>query len=78
MENSYNKVIFNKDYEGCMASIENKFLIQIVKETDEAAMHQIRKYCKEKGITPYIISAEKIDLIIKLGIERYNEIYKEE
>ena len=59
-------------------SIENKYLIQIVKETDDAAMHQIRKYCKEKGIIPYIISAEKIDLIIKLGIERYNEIYKEE
>lgn len=50
-----------------------KTYIAIAKKADEETMKVISKYCKEHNIIPQIIEEEKLELILRLGIEEYNK-----
>ena len=46
-----------------------KIITKIVSKQDEATMKAIEKYCEENNIIPNIIEKEKLDLVLKLGIQ---------
>ncbi len=46
-----------------------KIFTEIISKQDEATMKAIERYCKENNIIPNIIEKEKLDLILKLGIQ---------
>lgn len=54
-------------------SASHKICTQIVKDTDEATLKAIQKYCEEKNIIPNIISEDKLRLVLKLGIAELNK-----
>ena len=68
----------NFKHENNGISFSQEIIVGIARKTDEALILEIEKYCREEGIIPYIIPEEKLKLILELGINRYNQIYKEE
>lgn len=50
--------------------INTKICMAVAKKTDEEVVKLIKKYCEEKGIIPKIIKEEKLDLVLKLGIQQ--------
>ena len=46
-----------------------KIFTKIVSKQDEATMKAIERYCEENNIIPNIIEKEKLDLVLKLGIQ---------
>lgn len=46
-----------------------KIITEIVSKQDEATMKAIERYCEENNIIPNIIEKEKLDLVLKLGIQ---------
>ena len=46
-----------------------KIITEIVSKQDEETMKAIERYCEENNIIPNIIEKEKLDLVLKLGIQ---------
>lgn len=46
-----------------------EIITQIVSKYDEATIKAIERYCQENHIIPNIIEKEKLDLVLKLGIQ---------
>jgi hypothetical protein len=44
-------------------------ITKIVSKQDEATLKAIERYCEENNIIPNIIEKEKLDLVLKLGIQ---------
>ena len=61
---------FNNEY---IYSATQKICMAIAKSLDEETIKMIRKYCEEKGIIPNIIEEEKLELVLKLGIQALKE-----
>lgn len=55
-----NEYIYSATQKVCMA---------IAKSLDKETIKMIRKYCEEKGIIPQIIEEEKLELVLRLGIQ---------
>lgn len=53
-------------------SASHKICTQIAKDTDEATLKAIQRYCEENNIIPNIISADKLELVLRLGIAELN------
>lgn len=46
-----------------------KMITQIVSIQDKETLKAIERYCEENNIIPNIIEKEKLDLVLKLGIQ---------
>ena len=47
--------------------------IAIAEKLDKETFKLIKAYCEEKGIIPNIIEKDKLDLVLRLGIQALNE-----
>ena len=45
----------------------------IVSKQEKVTIEAIEKYCRENGYIPNIIEKEKLDIILKLGINEYEK-----
>lgn len=50
-------------------SCTHKIATYIIKATEEESIKTIKKYCEEKNIIPNIIDEDKLELVLKLGIQ---------
>ena len=64
--------MFDYDGKSCIATYTEKMITKIVSSKDEAALKAIERYCEENNVIPNIIEKEKLDLVLKLGIDEYN------
>lgn len=48
-------------------------ITKIISKQDKATLKAIERYCEENNIIPNIIEKEKLDLVLKLGIDEYNK-----
>lgn len=64
--------MFNFDEENCIASYTEKMITKIVSNKDKETLKAIERYCEENNVIPNIIEKEKLDLVLKLGINEYN------
>lgn len=62
------------DYDGenCITTYTEKMITEIVSNHDKETLKAIERYCEENNIIPNIIEKEKLDLVLKLGIDEYN------
>lgn len=70
--------MFNFDEENCIASYVENMITEIVSKHDKATLKAIEIYCEENNIIPNIIEKEKLDLVLKLGINEYNKRFIKE
>ena len=49
-----------------------KMITEIISKHDKETLKAIERYCEENNIFPNIIEKEKLDLVLKLGIDEYN------
>lgn len=64
--------MFNFNEENSVFSYTEKMITEIVSKHDKATLKAIERYCEENNVTPNIIEKEKLDLVLKLGIDEYN------
>lgn len=64
--------MFDYDKENCVATYTEKMITEIVSKHDEETLKAIERYCNENNIIPNIIEKEKLDLVLRLGINEYN------
>ena len=64
--------MFDYDGKSCIATYTEKMITKIISSKDEATLKAIERYCEENNIIPNIIEKEKLDLVLKLGIDEYN------
>ena len=62
----------NLNEENCIFSYSEKMITEIISKQDKETLKTIERYCKENNIIPNIIEKEKLDLVLKLGIDEYN------
>lgn len=70
--------MFNFDEENCIATYTEKMITKIISSQDEATLKAIERYCEENNVIPNIIEKEKLDLVLKLGIDEYKRKLLEE
>ena len=64
--------MLNLSEENCIFSYTEKMITEIVSKHDKATLKAIERYCEENNVIPNIIEKEKLDLVLKLGIDEYN------
>ena len=69
--------MLNLNEENCIFSYTEKMITEIISKHDKETLKAIERYCKENNIIPNIIEKEKLDLVLKLGIDKYNRIILE-
>ena len=70
--------MFNLDKGNCIVGYTEKMITEIVSKHDKATLEAIERYCKENNIVPNIIEKEKLDLVLRLGINEYNKRFLKE
>ena len=65
--------MFNLNGENCIVSYTEKMITEIISKHDKETLKAIERYCEENNIIPNIIEKEKLDLVLKLGINEYNK-----
>ena len=63
--------MFNYDGKSCIATYTEKMITKIISKQDKETFKAIERYCEENNIIPNIIEKEKLDLVLKLGIDEY-------
>jgi hypothetical protein len=63
--------MFNYDGKSCIATYTEKMITEIISKQDKETFKAIERYCEENNIIPNIIEKEKLDLVLKLGIDEY-------
>lgn len=61
------------DENNCIATYTEKMITEIVSENDKETLKAIERYCEENNIISNIIEKEKLDLVLRLGINEYNK-----
>ncbi len=64
--------MLNLNEENCIFSYTEKMIIEIISKHDKETLKAIERYCEENNVIPNIIEKEKLDLVLKLGIDEYN------
>ena len=64
--------MFDYNEENCVVTYTEKMITEIVSRKDKATLKAIERYCEENNVIPNIIEKEKLDLVLKLGINEYN------
>ena len=65
--------MLNLNEENCIFSYTEKMITEIISKHDKETLKAIERYCEENNVIPNIIEKEKLDLVIKLGIDEYNK-----
>lgn len=65
--------IIKGDNSSYIFSTTHKIITEIVSKEDETTMKAIEKYCEENNIITNIIEKERLDLVLRLGIQALNE-----
>ena len=65
--------VYRKETGDFIYSSVHKIITEIVSKEDEATMKAIERYCEENNIIPNIIEKEKLDLVLKLGVQALQE-----
>lgn len=55
----------------------HKIITQVVDTENKETINAIEKYCEENDIIPNLIDKDKLELILRLGIQEYNKRYLE-
>ena len=63
--------MFDYDGKNFIATYTEKMITKIISSQDEATLKAIERYCEENNVIPNIIEKEKLDLVLKLGIDEY-------
>lgn len=63
--------MFNYYEENSVFSYTGKMVTEIISKQDKETFKAIERYCEENNIIPNIIEKEKLDLVLKLGIDEY-------
>lgn len=63
--------MFDYDEKNCIATYTEKMITKIISSQDEETLKAIERYCEENNVIPNIIEKEKLDLVLKLGIDEY-------
>ena len=63
--------------EDCIFSYTEKMITEIISKHDKETLKAIERYCNENNVIPNIIEKEKLDLVLKLGIDEYNKRFLE-
>lgn len=69
--------MFDYDGENCIATYTEKMITEIISNQDKETLKAIERYCEENNIIPNIIEKEKLDLVLRLGINEYNKRFLE-
>lgn len=64
--------MLNLNEENYIFSYTEKMITEIISKHDKETLKTIEKYCEENNVIPNIIEKEKLDLVLKLGIDEYN------
>lgn len=64
--------MFNYNEENSMFNYNEKIITEIISKHDKETLKAIERYCEENNVIPNIIEKEKLDLVLKLGIDEYN------
>ncbi len=70
--------MLNLNEENCIFNYTEKMITEIVSKHDKETLKAIERYCEENNVIPNIIEKEKLDLVLKLGIDEYNRRLLEE
>lgn len=70
--------MFNFDEENCIVSYTEKMITKIISVQGKETLKAIERYCEENNVIPNIIEKEKLDLVLKLGIDEYNRRFLKE
>lgn len=54
-------------------STTQKMITQVLDMQDKETIKAIEKYCEENNIIPNLIDKDKLDLVLRLGIQALNE-----
>lgn len=65
--------MFNFNEDKCILTYSQKMITKVVSNQDKETLKAIERYCEENNIIPNIIEKEKLDLVLKLGINEYNK-----
>ena len=68
-----NYEIIKDDNSNYIYSTTHKIITKIVSKEDEITIKAIERYCEENDIIPNIIEKERLDLVLKLGINELNK-----
>lgn len=62
-----------KEHDNFIYETVTKRITQIVDIQDKETMRIIEEYCAENNIIPNLIDKNKLDLVLKLGIQELNK-----
>ena len=62
-----------KEHDNFIYETVTKMMTQIVDIQDRETMRAIEEYCAENNIIPNLIDKNKLDLVLRLGIQALNE-----
>ena len=68
MKNGF-KIDIDEADDNIIYNATQEIITKIVSKQDEATIRAIERYCEENNIIPNIIEKEKLDLVLKLGIQ---------
>ena len=54
-------------------STSQKMFTKVLDMQEKETLRAIEKYCEENNIIPNLIDKEKLDLVLRLGIQALNE-----
>ena len=60
-----------KDDDNFIYTYTNKIMTQVVDMENKETVKAIERYCEENGYIPNLIDRNKLELILKLGINEY-------
>ncbi len=62
-----------KEEDSIIYSTTQKMMTKIIDTQDKETLRAIEEYCVENNIIPNLIDKDKLDLVLKLGIQALNE-----
>jgi len=62
----------NKEHDNFIYETVTKMMARIVDTQDRETMRAIAEYCEENNIIPNLIDKNKLDLVLRLGIQALN------
>lgn len=65
--------VFYDDELTLLITYTQKMFTQVINKQDKETLKAIEKYCEENDIIPNLIDKDKLDLVLKLGINELNK-----
>ena len=62
-----------EEKDGFIYKTTQKIITQVVDTQNKETIKAIERYCEENNIIPNLIDKDKLDLVLKLGIQALNE-----